>query len=102
MKLYEAFREKSKEIGELLVVKNKAYGNSFNTSGEILRVLYPEGVKPDQYEDLLSVARIIDKLYRISNKKNGKDQMGESPYEDLAGYSILGAVRDMGITEEEQ
>ena len=92
--LHDKFKKTAKEIGELLVVKNTAYGNSFNTSGEILRVLYPEGVRPDQYEDLLAIARIIDKLYRIASKEDGKDQMGESPYRDISGYGILGTVRD--------
>ena len=94
-KLHEEFVKKSKELGELLVEKNTAYGNSFNVSGEILKVLYPDGITPSQYEDALGITRIIDKMFRIANKKDGKDQMGESPFMDIAGYGILGWVRSL-------
>jgi hypothetical protein len=33
-------------------------------------------------------------MFRIANKKDGKDQMGESSYKDICGYSILGWVQD--------
>ena len=57
----------------------------------MLRILYPSGVSPDQYDDLLAVARIVDKLFRIANQK---DAFGESPYRDIAGYGLLGAGRE--------
>ncbi len=93
-KLHEQFLEKGKEIGKILVEKNSAYGNSFVCSGEILKILYPNGVSTNQCEDALALTRIIDKMFRIANKKDGKDQMGESPYKDICGYSMLGWVRD--------
>jgi len=80
------------KIGKLVDEKNKAYGNSFNTSGLILKTLYPNGVKPEQYTNMLAVIRIIDKLYRVA-AVTGKDPMGESPFKDIAGYGILGAAR---------
>jgi hypothetical protein len=42
---------------------------------------------------MLAVIRIIDKLFRISHKKNA---FGESPFLDIAGYGLLGAVHDGG------
>ncbi len=93
-KLHEKFLEKGKEIGEVLVEKNSAYGNSFNVSGNILKVLYPNGVSVEQYGDVLALTRIIDKMFRIVNKKDEKDQMGESPWKDICGYGLLGWVRD--------
>lgn len=80
-----------KEIGELVESKQKAYGDSFSKSGKILEVLYPNGVSVDQYDDLLTIARIIDKLFRIAT---AKDSFGESPYRDIVGYSILGVRKD--------
>lgn len=53
----------------------------------MLRLLYPDGIRPEQYDDSLAVVRIIDKLFRIANNK---DAFGESPYKDIAGYAILG------------
>jgi len=78
-------------VGKLVALKQRAYGDSFGRSAEVLRVLYPDGVAPDQYGDMLAVCRIIDKLFRIANNK---DAFGESPYSDIVGYGILGVARD--------
>jgi hypothetical protein len=79
------------EIGELVSRKQEAYGDSFGRSGNVLRTLYPEGIRPDQYDDALTVVRIVDKLFRIAT---AKDAFGESPYKDIAGYGLLGAAKD--------
>jgi hypothetical protein len=76
------------EIGKLVAEKNAAYGSSFAKCGEFLRILYPAGIKPDQYHDALLVVRIFDKLMRIAT---AKDALGENPYRDIAGYGLLGA-----------
>ena len=76
------------------------YGDSFNQAGEILATLYPEGVSPQQYVDLLSVARIVDKLFRIaSSTPEERAEWSESPYRDIGGYGVLGAERDERIQE---
>ena len=87
------YSQRGKEIGELVEHKNEAYGDSFKKSGEFLRLLYPDGIKPDQYDDALAIVRIIDKLFRIATDR---DALGESPYEDIAGYCIL---RDAQLRE---
>ena len=71
--------------------KNEAYGNSFGESCKILEVLFPDGVKPEQYGDLLAITRVIDKLFRLATKK---DAFGESPWRDICGYALLGIARD--------
>ncbi len=81
---YEAL---GKAIGALVDRKNKQYGDAFNRGGSILEVLYPDGVKPDQYRDMLGVIRVIDKLFRVANGKQGN----EDPWQDIAGYGLLGA-----------
>jgi hypothetical protein len=80
-----------KEVGELCEEKNEAYGDSFAKAGAILEELYPNGVLPEQYTDMLGVIRVLDKLFRIATKK---DAFGESPWRDVAGYGILGAFND--------
>jgi hypothetical protein len=85
--VYEEIGEK---LGQLVAEKNAAYGSAFDKSGEILRVLYPNGIRPDQYTDALGTIRVIDKLFRIAT---AKDAFGESPWQDIAGYGILGASR---------
>ena len=80
---YEAL---GKAIGALVDVKNSQYGDAFHKTGKILAILYPEGVTPEQYDDMLAVVRILDKLFRIANGKQGN----EDPWQDIAGYGLLG------------
>lgn len=80
-----------REIGQLVTEKQKAYGDSFGKSGEILKILYPDGIRPEQYDDVLTITRIIDKLFRIATEK---DALGENPYRDIGGYSLLAIGRD--------
>jgi len=85
------FEEIGTAIGKLVMEKNKAYGSAFQVSGDVLRLFFPNGVEPHQYQDMLLVARICDKLMRVASKK---DAFGESPYNDIAGYAILGVSMD--------
>jgi hypothetical protein len=85
-------------IGSLVKEKNEAYGDSFHKCQEVMKVLYPDGVQPDQYLDMLAMVRVIDKLFRVATKK---DAFGESPWKDIAGYSILGIANDMEQKEKE-
>jgi hypothetical protein len=57
----------------------------------LLKTIYPNGVQPDQYNDMLAMARIFDKLFRIATKK---DAFGESPWRDVAGYGVIMAHFD--------
>lgn len=74
------------EIANLVSQKNAAYGSSFSKCDNFLKLLYPNGVSPSQYKDMLTIVRIFDKLMRIANKK---DAFGESPYGDIMGYALL-------------
>jgi hypothetical protein len=85
------YEQIGKEIGALVDKKNAAYGSSFDNAGDILKVLYPNGVQPDQYTDVLAIIRVIDKLFRIANNKNAFD---EEPWKDIAGYGILGVKKE--------
>ena len=83
------YEQTAEEIGKLVSQKNQAYGSSFAESHKILSVLYPNGIKPEQYTDALAVIRVLDKLFRIATDR---DALGESPWQDIAGYGILGTV----------
>lgn len=80
------------EIGKLVEDKQDAYGDSFSKSEEIIKILFPNGVTAENYRDLLTITRIIDKLFRIATRKNA---FSESPYRDIAGYALLGLVSDL-------
>lgn len=82
------YEKKGREIGALVDQKQKEYGDSWGKAAAILRALYPDGIKPDQYHDVLGVARVIDKLSRISNGNQGE----ENAWADLAGYGLLGSL----------
>ena len=88
----KVFEKLGREIGELVQSKNEAYGDSFGQSYKVLEALYPEGIQPEQYLDALAIVRVIDKLFRIANKK---DAFGESPWRDICGYAILGVANDL-------
>jgi hypothetical protein len=77
-------------VGQLVHDKQLAYGDSFGRSGECLRQMFPEGIQPNQYDDLLTIARILDKLFRIANNPTAFD---ENPYQDIVGYGLLGMKR---------
>ena len=79
------------QIGRLVAKKNAAYGSSFDNSGDIFKVFYPNGIRPDQYSDMLGMARVLDKMFRIAAKKRA---FGESPWRDITGYGLLGSRRD--------
>lgn len=80
------YEEIGRIIGALVDEKNAAYGDSFHHAGEVLRVLYPDGVRPAQYQRMLYTVRVIDKLFRLATQP---DAFGENPAKDIAGYSIL-------------
>lgn len=83
------FEEAGARIGKLVEEKNAAYGNSFVTCAQALELLYPDGVKPSQYRDMLALVRIWDKMMRVATDR---DALGESPFGDITGYGILGLV----------
>ena len=85
------FENIAAEIGSLVQEKNEAYGDSFGQSSRILEVLYPDGIRPEQFRDALAITRVIDKLFRLANKK---DAFGESPWRDICGYAVLGVAND--------
>ena len=85
------FEKIAGDIGKLVTQKNLAYGDSFSRAADVLKILYPDGVKPEQYVDMLAITRVLDKLFRMATRKNA---FGESPWKDICGYSILGIAND--------
>lgn len=83
------YEELGESIGRLVDEKQRQYGDSFGNAQHVLSVLYPHGVKPNQYTDMLAVVRVIDKLFRVANGNQGD----ENAWVDIAGYGLLGAKR---------
>ena len=89
--LMSNYERAGRDIGKLVASKQEAYGDSFGQSYKVLEVLYPNGITVDRYPDMLTITRIIDKLFRIANRK---DAFNENPYSDITGYGLLGYVKD--------
>jgi hypothetical protein len=84
-------------IGRLTDEKSKQYGNANAKVGEIMKVLYPEGVPVHALKNALLIVRMLDKICRIANQgPDGLDKGGEDPFSDLAGYSLIGAAQNTG------
>jgi len=75
------------EIGRLVKEKSEAYGDSLAVTGDFLRLLWPNGIPPERYDDAFLMARLFDKQMRFATSK---DAFGESPLVDAAGYCIRG------------
>jgi len=82
------FQSIGTEIGGTVEQKNEAYGSSFIKCGQFLELLYPDGMRPEQYTKALLLVRIFDKQMRIAHSETA---FGESPFRDIAGYGICGA-----------
>ena len=85
------YAQEAINLAELVTKKQVAYGDAFGQSKRIIEVLYPKGIATDQYQDALAVIRVIDKLFRVANRKWATD---EDPWQDIAGYALLSVVQD--------
>lgn len=77
-------------IAKLVATKQIQYGNSFGNSDKIFKVLYPNGVSPEQMKDFLVIVRVVDKLFRLARGDQGE----ESAWADINGYSLLALTRN--------
>ncbi len=73
----ERIQAKCQEISEMLVAKNRAYGNS---------ALEPVRIFGQGDAEALIRVRLDDKLSRI---RNNPSAFGEDPILDLVGYLVL-------------
>lgn len=87
-KVASRYIKKAVELGKLVETKQEQYGDSWGKAGRILEILYPDGVRPDQYHTFLGIVRVLDKICRLAAGNKGD----ENAWEDLAGYGLLGAV----------
>ncbi|SRR5881394_436112 len=85
-RIYEDHAGHKLTFAEFLIFKNRAYGNSFTTAPRMLEFLFPDGIRVDQYGDLMYIVRVLDKLKRIAE---ANDPFGENPASDIKGYSVL-------------
>jgi hypothetical protein len=80
---------KSMEIGALAEEKRQLYGDSAAQYEAFLRLLWPNGVPLSSARDAGLMLRIFDKFMRIATSKK---QDAENPWDDAAGYALIGAA----------
>jgi hypothetical protein len=80
------FLKIAQDVAVMLVDKNESYGNSYAKVGELMKILFPNGVPIDRMQEALVITRVLDKLGRLANSP---EAFGESPWRDIAGYAIL-------------
>ena len=85
----------AKELGKFLEKKNKDYGSAFAKVSDFLKILYPNGIKPEEYTYVMLTVRIFDKLMRIS-----QGALTDS-FVDITGYGILGVWLRQSISSEQ-
>lgn len=83
------FLKDAQSLAQLVQTKQQAYGDSFKKVGQIMAILYPDGVKPGGFDDALALVRVLDKIVRIVTANGEKDALGENPWRDIAGYALL-------------
>jgi hypothetical protein len=95
------YQKRGETLGKLVESKQIQYGDSAGRAGQIVRILWPNGIPAYAYNDALLVVRVLDKLSRIAQRgPDGKDKGGESPWRDIAGYGLLGEAMDERFSEE--
>jgi hypothetical protein len=77
-------------IAEMLTEKRKAYGDNLSDTQRILQVLYPEGIPPSAYSEVLVMVRIFDKFKRRANFHRNPESWvdDENPWLDVSGYGV--------------
>lgn len=85
------FLQIATQVAQLVREKNVAYGDSYAKSGQIMRILYPNGISVKEMDNALAITRVLDKLFRIASGHDGA--FGESAWRDIMGYALLGTER---------
>lgn len=93
----KSFQEIANEIGKFTDMKNEAYGSSVDATYEVMKVFLNKYKNADNtytipeslLKHILLQVRIIDKQNRIFTNPDG-DKMGESQYNDITGYGLIG------------
>ena len=73
-------------VGLMTDRKNAALHNVLNRSGEMIRILYPHGIRTDQYGDFLILNRIIDNMCQIPS---GGPALAQEAWLEIACFALM-------------
>lgn len=84
-----------------VIDKNEKYSDAIRKVHMKMLVDYPDGIRPDQYGDVLLWVRVQDKMTRVSAfTPERREADDESPWADIRGYGLLGEEKDLDPEEE--
>lgn len=95
------YKEIAGKITEVLEKKNEAYGSAFDKSGELIKILYPNGCSVGDFDNMLFITRILDKLFRIATNNSPTEEGIHDAYQDIVGYSLL-ALNKFEVAKDEK
>ena len=84
-------------LSGVLDEKNRMYGDAHVKVAKILMILFPDGISVEQYSTISILIRALDKIARIAADR---DALLESAWMDLAGYAVLGWIRDENMRSQ--
>ncbi len=58
-----------KKFGDVIDGKDRSNGDNSARVANMMRELYPDGIQPDQYDEVLGMARILDKLSSVTSQE---------------------------------
>jgi hypothetical protein len=90
----DKLRAVGEDVARVVVEKNRAYGDAINKVADVMHTLFPDGITPDKYMDMLLIVRVLDKLSRIAD--GDPEAFDETPWRDIAGYGICGGAVHYG------
>ena len=85
-----SFRAVAEEVAAEVEEKDRRYGRAVLRGVEVLKILYPEGVRPDQYADAFLTLRLFEKRSRIAS---AQDDDLEDARRDSLGYCLVDVVQ---------
>ena len=89
------YEERALEIARMIEEKQQVYGDAYPKVAQCLAALYPQGVRPDQYQELSYLTRILEKLCRVSQRcSETRGLETESPFKDIVGIAFLAMLKD--------
>jgi len=89
------------EATKRTIDKNAKYGDAVRKVAAKMIIDFPDGIRPDQYEDMLLWVRTQDKLSRIASYDPVKRQEDpESSWANISGYGQLGEEKDLSEQEK--
>jgi len=66
------------------------YVAGLRTVRQILQIIYPRGVRPEQIGDMLAIVRMVDQMISIAKSSpSEKFHSRQNPLMEIASYGIL-------------